>query len=62
MVVAIVLIVAALAIDEAFRPPLWLQLVIWAPVTIGAVLGVLRLFKVVNLYANYERRWGDPKS
>ncbi|MFN3989997.1 MAG: DUF983 domain-containing protein [Erythrobacter sp.] len=47
---------AALAIDVALAPPLWLQLAFWAPVTVGGVIFVLRFYKTMLLYAAYERR------
>lgn len=54
VVVAIVLILIALGIENAFRPPLWLQAAFWAPVTVGTVIYALRLFKTVLLYAAFE--------
>ncbi|MEM7702093.1 MAG: DUF983 domain-containing protein [Pseudomonadota bacterium] len=54
--VAAVLITAAMALEEFVRPPLWLQVVFWTPVTIGAVLFTLRLTKIAGLYAEYEKR------
>jgi uncharacterized protein (DUF983 family) len=56
MLLALVMIVTALAIEEYFRPPLLLQLVFWAPVTVGGVIGFLRLYKTTLLYAAYERQ------
>jgi uncharacterized protein (DUF983 family) len=55
LVLALLLIGAALGIDAAFSPPLWLQFAFWAPVTVGGVILSLRLFKTVLLYARYER-------
>lgn len=52
---AALLITVALTIETLFRPPIWLQLVIWAPLTVGAVLGALRGFKTYMLFASYER-------
>ena len=52
--VAILLIIAAFALDEFVSPPLWLQAMIWTPVTIAAVLGSLRLYKTALLYRQYE--------
>ncbi|MGB3469823.1 MAG: DUF983 domain-containing protein [Erythrobacter sp.] len=54
--IAVVLIMLALAVDEALRPPLWLHVVVWTPVTIGGVLGSLRLFKTAAVYRQYELR------
>lgn len=54
--VAIILILIAYGIEVAFRPPLWLQAAFWAPVTVFGVIGALRLFKTVLLYAAYEKQ------
>lgn len=56
LLLAAVLTGAALAIDAALAPPLWLQLAFWAPVTVGGVIFALRLYKTLLLYAAYERR------
>ncbi len=56
LLLAAVLTGAALAIDAAFAPPLWLQLAFWAPITVGGVIFALRLYKTLLLYAAYERR------
>ena len=53
--VAVLIMLAALGIDTALRPPLWLQLAFWAPVTVFGVLGALRMFKTILLYAAFER-------
>ena len=58
--IAIVLIILAYAVETTLRPPLWLQAVFWAPITVGAVVFALRLFKTTLLYASYMRREGDP--
>lgn len=54
VVVAIILIVIAVLIENTFRPPLWLQAAFWAPVTVGTVIYSLRLFKTLLLYASFE--------
>lgn len=61
MVIALVLIGVAWWIDSAFRPSLVLQMLIWLPVTVATVIGSLRLFKIVFLYANYERSLAAPE-
>lgn len=55
MVIALGLIGIAWWIDSAFRPPLLLQMLVWLPVTVGVVIGSLRLFKIAFLYARYEQ-------
>lgn len=54
IVVAAILIAIAMTIETLYRPPLWLPAGFWAPVTVGAVIGVLRLYKTALLYAKYE--------
>jgi len=51
--IAIILMMLAIGFDAFVRPPLWLQFAVWAPVTVFAVIGTLRLFKTVLLYASY---------
>jgi uncharacterized protein (DUF983 family) len=56
MLTALVLILAALGVDEWLRPPLWASLVFWGPVTVGSVIAGLRLYKAMWVYHQYEER------
>jgi len=56
MLLALILILAALGIDEWLRPPLWLSLVVWGPVTVGGVVYALRFYKTMWVYHQYEER------
>ncbi len=42
-------VLAALRLDDALRPPLWVHAVIWPPVIALSVIGALRLGKVAML-------------
>ncbi|MEM6585560.1 MAG: DUF983 domain-containing protein [Pseudomonadota bacterium] len=53
--VAVLLILAALTLDSFLRPPIWVHLVLWTPLTIGLELFALRVFKIQGLYRAYER-------
>ncbi len=53
---ALVLILAALAVDEWLRPPLWASLLFWGPVTAGSVVFGLRFYKTMWVYHQYEER------
>ena len=53
--VAVLLIALALWIEDTFRPPIVLQMLVWTIVTVAVVLGTLRLFKTMMLMASYER-------
>jgi uncharacterized protein (DUF983 family) len=54
MLLALVLILAAMGVDEWLRPPIWASLVFWAPVTVGAVIFGLRFYKTMWVYHQYE--------
>ena len=56
MLLALVLILAALGVDEWLRPPLWASFLFWGPVTVGAVIFGLRFYKTMWVYHQYEER------
>jgi uncharacterized protein (DUF983 family) len=56
MLVALVLIMAALGVDEWLRPPLWASFLFWGPVTVGSVIFALRFYKTMWVYHQYEER------
>jgi uncharacterized protein (DUF983 family) len=56
MLVALVLIMAALGVDEWLRPPLWASFLFWGPVTVGSVVFALRFYKTMWVYHQYEER------
>ncbi len=56
MLLAVVVMLAAFGVDEWLRPPLWLSFLIWAPVTVGGVVFVLRLYKTMWVYHQYQER------
>ena len=55
VLVALFLATVAIGIDTTWRPPLWLQAAIWAPITITVVLTMLRLMKGIGLTSRYRR-------
>ena len=56
MLLALALILAALGVDEWLRPPLWVSLAFWAPVTVTSVIVGLRLYKTMWVFHAYEER------
>lgn len=54
MLLALVLILAALGVDQWLRPPLWASLLFWAPVTVGTTIFGLRLCKTMWVYHRYR--------
>ncbi|WP_420381872.1 DUF983 domain-containing protein [Novosphingobium sp.] len=42
----IMLVLAALRLDDALRPPLWVHALVWPPVVAVVIIGALRLVKL----------------
>lgn len=53
--VTILLVLAALKLDEAFRPPLWTQALGWGAVVPLVMIGALRLAKTAALMRALRR-------
>ena len=53
--------IGAVLIQVAYEPSLWLQLLIWVPVTAAGVVGSLRLAKAALLTVEYRQRARDGK-
>ncbi len=51
----IILVLAALRIDDALRPPLWVHALIWPPVVAFVIIGGLRLVKLAWLMRCLKR-------
>ncbi|MBU2033726.1 MAG: DUF983 domain-containing protein [Alphaproteobacteria bacterium] len=49
----------AIWLDVAVRPPFWVHILLWVPITIGAVLGGLRVSKSLLMTAEYRNRAGE---
>ncbi len=59
MGVGTLVILLALLLDVAVRPPFWVHLIIWVPFTIAAVIGSLRVVKGALLVSEYRNRSGE---
>lgn len=51
-------IVSALAIftELAFAPPFWLHILLWPPIALGLVMGLLRIAKAALLALEYRNK------
>ena len=47
---------AALAVDMAYEPPLWVYAVVFLPLTIGVCLGLLRPSKGLLIASQYKNK------
>jgi uncharacterized protein (DUF983 family) len=52
---------AALFTEIAYRPPIWLHLVLWLPLTLIVCLGLLRPFKGVMLAAQFMNKASEAR-
>ncbi|MDP1874214.1 DUF983 domain-containing protein [Phenylobacterium sp.] len=53
---------AALYVELAFTPPIWLHLMLWLPLTVIVSVGLLRPLKGVMLAAQFINRAGEARS
>lgn len=53
LLLAAILIGAAIALDVYVRPPIWVHVALWVPLTIGGVLAALRLLKTAGVYRSF---------
>jgi|SRR5690606_29994699 Uncharacterized protein conserved in bacteria len=61
LIVGALLIVAALLVDFAFEPPLWVHVILWVPLTIAAVVLGLRLAKAALLASEHQRKAAEGR-
>ena len=53
---------AALFTEVAFRPPVWVHLVVWLPLTAALCLGLLRPMKGLMLAAQFRNNASEARS
>ena len=53
---------AALIVDIAYRPPVWLELAIWLPMAVIVCLGLLRPFKGVLVALQFRNRASEARN
>lgn len=59
MVIGALIIFLAISFDVAVRPPFWVHLLIWIPVTTLMVIGSLRIAKAALLAAEHHNKAGE---
>jgi uncharacterized protein (DUF983 family) len=53
---------AALYVEVAFHPPVWVHLVVWLPVTVALCLALLRPLKGVMLAAQFANKAAEARN
>ena len=59
LIVGAIVVAAALIAEVVYQPPIWLHLVLWLPLTIVLVLGLMRPFKATLIALQYQHRRQD---
>lgn len=59
LIIGALIVGLAMWLEIAVKPPFWVHIVLWVPVTTGAVLWGLRLAKAALLQAEYRRGAGE---
>lgn len=56
LIVGCIVVFGALFTDVAYRPPIWVHMAIWLPLTVVLSLGLLRPFKGVMVAMQFHHR------
>jgi uncharacterized protein (DUF983 family) len=56
MIVGAIVTVLAVVVQLNFEPPFWVHLLLWVPLTLALVLGLLRIAKGALLVLEYRNR------
>lgn len=61
LIIGTVIVILALVVDFKFSPPWWVHVLLWVPLTAGAVIGALRVAKAALLIAEFRRKAGEGR-
>ena len=56
MIVGAIVTILAIIVQLNFEPPFWVHILLWVPVILGLVLGLLRIAKGALLVLEYRNR------
>jgi uncharacterized protein (DUF983 family) len=56
MIVGAIITIAAITLELKFSPPFWLHILLWVPLTVMLVVGLLRIGKGALLVLEYRNR------
>ena len=59
LIAGVVVVFAALFVEIAYRPPIWLHLVVWLPTAVLVCLALLRPFKGVLVALQFHNKAGQ---
>ena len=61
LIVGALLIALALTLDAAVRPPLWVHVILWVPLTAAAIVYGLRVGKGALLASEHQRQAAEGR-
>ncbi len=61
LIIGALITALAIGLELSAHPPFWVHIVLWVPLTAGAVLWGLRAGKGLLLAAEYQRRAGEGR-
>lgn len=61
LIIGALVVGLAIWVEVSFAPPFWVHLVLWVPLTAGAVIWGLRAAKAALLAAEYQRDAGESQ-
>lgn len=56
LIVGAVILGLALAVDANLKPPMWVHVLLWVPLTVAAVVGALRVSKALLLILEHRNQ------
>lgn len=59
LIVGGVILALALLVELNLDPPLWLHVLLWVPLTVGSVIGALRVSKAILLILEHRNQAGE---
>lgn len=62
LIIGALVVGLALWVELAWHPPFWVHIVLWVPLTLGAVIWGLRAGKAALLAAEFRRKAGEAGS
>lgn len=61
LIIGALLIAAALTLDALVRPPIWVHVLLWVPLTAAAVVYGLRVGKAALLASEHQRQAAEGR-
>ncbi len=62
LIVGAICCAGALFTEVAFKPPIWVHLIVWLPLTLGLSLGLLRPFKGVMVAMQFHNHASEARA